>query len=293
MATRDGNTLQRFFSEFGADYGRIIGEVPLRWKDEFVREIQVMGLSLAARRKALDQLTRFVKTGVVSRDTRRIGEDAWLERALSQHESLPFNAILTDSEDLSNLQYDYCNMLESAPNDWLIEHTQSVPRNAVSLANSIDLSLKLSKTILFVDPYFDPANDNYRLPFVEFAKRSREGRVLTNRIYVHTCEINDDDPTKRKGRKEILRGMEDCLRPLLPKGLTVELWIWPFAKVHDRFVLTDLVGYAFGHGLSEAQYQGAIEVNVNRLSRTARDEEFRKFSTEANRIGECIEIVGQ
>jgi len=292
VAVTDTNTLQRFFSEFGAEYGRVIGEVPNKWKEDLVRKIQGMGMSAGARRNCLDQLAKLARTGVVRRDTKRIGDDDWLDRALSLHAITAFNAILTDAEDLANSQFNYFDMLESSPDDWVIEQTKGVPRNAVSLADSIANSLGLSKTIFFVDRYFDPLKEESRAPFIEYIRRCTNGRIATNKIYVHTSEINHEDLARRKNRADIERGMTECIQPLLPSGFTVELWVWPINKIHDRFILTNMVGYAFGHGLSEDQYRDAIEVNVNRLGDSARAKQFRYFSTEANRIGDAILVVG-
>ncbi|MBF4302396.1 hypothetical protein, partial [Vibrio anguillarum] len=82
------------------------------------------------------------------------------------------------------------------------------------------------------------------------------------------------------------------VKPLLPARFEVEMSIWPSNQMHDRFVLTKQVGYSFGHGLDEATYQDAIEVNIHRLAETARHAEYRKFSNTAIRQGEPIVIVG-
>lgn len=288
IAVHDQNTLLRFISEFGASKGRVIGEVPKKWKEDLVRKIQRMGLSPVARRKILDEISKLAKTSVVPRDNRALNNEEWIARAKSLHEVEAFNGILTDSLCLEFCQYDYFDLLNNEPLNWEIEQTQSVNRNATELADSIDIALKLSKNVFFIDPYFDPLKESYRNPFLEFARRCTEGRVKSNKIYIHTCEINHENLSRRKTREDIRRGMEECVKPLMPSDLNIELWIWPFEKMHDRFILTNLVGFAFGHGLNEEQYQNSIDVNINRLGESERNRLYRLFSTEANRIGDSI-----
>lgn len=293
IVTFDRNTIQRFFSEFGAEFGRIIGDVPHRWKDLLRNEIQTKGLSTMEKRHCLDQMDRLNKSAVIKRDGQSLDGATWIEKAIKLHTLEPFNGILTDSIDIENEQFDYLNMLEHRPNDWVIEQTKQVCRTAKDLADTIDCSLRMSKQVIFVDPYFNPLDDNYRLPFLEYISRVRNGRFGVDKVFLHTCEQNHQNMARRKNRADIERGMQDNVQPLLPAGFSVALWVWPNDHLHDRFVLTNVVGYSFGHGLNETQYQDAIEVNVNRLGNTARENEIRRYSRSAGRLGDEILVIGE
>lgn len=293
VAASDSNTLHRIFSEFGGQNGRVISDIPKGWSSAVRRLIEAKGFSVRAKNNCLQELTNLRSTGIVKGDEQPLGENSWLDRALELKQSLSLNAILTSQEQIQRQQFNYLNMLGDSPINWNIEQTKSVARNATALNESISHSLQLSKKFIFVDPYFDPLKDDSRLPFIEYIKTIASGRFLSKKVYIHTCENPHVNLAKRKIRTDIQRGMEECIKPLLPVGFTVELWIWPNDKIHDRFVLTNLVGHAFGHGLNETQYNGAINVNVNRLGPTARAEEFRKFSTKAHSLGDSISVTGE
>jgi len=289
----DLNIFQRFLSDFGSDKGRVIGAIPGQWYKEFERRVQKLGLRTIAKRKCFDDLGKLNTTSLVARDRKPLGDTAWLDKATSLNEEEVFNGILTSAVSINENQYDYFNMLECCPDNWEIEQTQSVERKAAELACAIERSLYLaSKPVLFIDPYFNPLDDDYRLPFMEFVNRLTSGRFNVKKVYLHTCEQNYDDLAKRKNRGDLERGMFENIKPLLPEGFIVELWIWPNKDIHDRFVLTNHVGYSFGHGLSEVQYQDAINVNINRLGETSRAGEHRKFSRSAGRLGDAITVDG-
>jgi hypothetical protein len=292
LAAIDSNTLHRVFSEFGGENGRVLADVPHQWAKTLQRLIQKKkDFSAMERRSCFDELARLQKSGIVKRDAKVLGGDSWLERTNQLNAIEPFNGILSDSADRENNQFRYERMFGSYPDDWVIDQTKSIKRTAVELAGSISQSLNLSTQVLFVDPYFYPLEDRYRVPFMAFANKVINGRYGSKKIFVHTCEQNYEDD-RRKNRTDLERGLEECIQPQLPDGFSVEMWIWPNSKLHDRFVLTNIIGHAFGHGLDEQVYQGAIEVNVNRLSCSARDTEFRKFSRAADRLGEAIVVIG-
>ncbi len=292
VAACNTNTLQRVFSEFGGENGRIISDVPHQWTECVKRLIQKMGFSTMEKRDCFDELERLKKTGIIKRSAEGLGDDTWIGRAIELNNQEPFQGILTDVAVLGSNQFDYLNMLGNKPDNWLIEQTQMIPRNTHALVSAVAHSLMFAKQVIFVDAYFDPRNDDYRLPFIGFINKLLEGRSPPRKVFIHTCEKQSSNLREKKIRSDIQTGMNDYLKALLPNGFTVELWIWPNNKIHDRFLLTNLVGHAFGHGLNEKDYIDAMEVNINRLSVSARVKEFKKFSTEANRLGNAISVTG-
>ncbi|AQT59173.1 hypothetical protein [Cellvibrio sp. PSBB023] len=285
--------LQRFFSDFGADKGRVIGAIPHQWYRDIERRIQLLGLTTIAKRKCFDNLRSFEKSSLVKRDGKPLDAHTWVEKAKLLNGQEIFEGILSDQVSVDEKLYDYRNMLESVPADWDIEQTKSVQRDALLISSAIEKSLRFSnRPVLFIDPYFDPLHEDSRTPIINCISSITAGRFGLKKIFIHTCEQQDIDYRRRKIRTDIERGMNECVQPLLPQGFEVELWVWPNNYIHDRFVITNHVGYAYGHGLSAAQFQDAIQVNINRISESARQFEYRRFSTAAGRLGDEIFIVG-
>ncbi|MBF4317189.1 hypothetical protein EAY30_19985, partial [Vibrio anguillarum] len=236
--------------------------------------------------KCFDELRKLCNTSLIPGITVPEHIDEWLAQARHAKESFVIQAIITSIFNEANSEYDYASMMFTQPKDWIINQTNSVPRNAESLADAISVSLALADVAMFIDPYFHPSDDRYRRPFIEFINRLAGGRRQCRRALVFTAIQGD------KTRAELQRGLVEHVKPLLPARFEVEMSIWPSNQMHDRFVLTKQVGYSFGHGLDEATYQDAIEVNIHRLAETARHAEYRKFSNTAIRQGEPIVIVG-
>lgn len=290
---RSLDTLQRFFSDFGADKGRVIGAVPGKWKERIFQGINNLGLGAVAKNKAKDRVNILEGSSLVKRAVDGRVEDVdWLAKVIDSHKECKFSAILSSCREEALDVYDYGNLLEYTPPCWDIGQTLSVPRNANDLTSAISFSLSIANApVHFVDPYFDPRDDRYLQPMRSFIGIVNRGRFGMNKIFIHT-QLKLDGTKSPKTREEIERGLNERLLGQLPDGFTVELWVWPNARLHDRFVLTKQVGYAFGHGLSEAAYQGATHVNINRLSENERARLFREISTKAGIDGYPIVIYG-
>lgn len=286
----DINVLQRFFSEFGAEKGRIIGAVPNRWKDYMQRLVQELIKQPIARRNCLDKLRKLENYSVVTRDGMGLGQMSWIDKASLLNQESSFSAILSNVEDRPRNKFDYLNFLEHVPDNWEIEQTISVARSTANLANAIKTSLEFAKVAIFADPHFKPEAPRFTDPLIAFIDNLRGGRIRCNKAFLHLCINLNAIPLRTRNSIEVL--LVDNLQPLLPTGFVLEVWVWPPNAFHDRFVITNNVGYSFGHGLDEAGYQSAINVNINRLGEQARKEQRRNFSREADRLGSEIVLTG-
>lgn len=288
---RNLDSLQRFLSDFRAENGRVIAGIPRAWERTQQGFIRQMELGPIARRKCFDEIEIIAKTSVFTGINIPANLNGWINQARHIKNNLALNAIISTATNVAAGEFNYETLLEAEPDDWRVPQTTAVERTAASLASSIEKSLLIASSVLFVDPYFHPTDERYRAPLLEFISKLNGNRGQCKKIYLHTTEQNNRNTPKL--RQDILRGLEDHIKPRLPENFAVETWIWPSDQLHDRFVLTKHVGYAFGHGLDEARYQGAINVNINRLAESARKAEFTKFSTAANRLGDPIIIQGE
>jgi hypothetical protein len=287
--TRNIDSLQRFFIDFRAENGRVVAAIPHNWAKEQKEKITLMGLKPIQKQKCLDEVNNLAKHSVIPGVEITVETDRWIEKARSviQQNQIELEAVITSTANEANREFDYSTIMFSSPQNWTLDNTVSVRREALTLAQAISTSLSIADICLFVDPYFYPAEDRFRNVFREFIVRLASGRQQCRKAYLHTA-------IHRRGRtrEQLEESLNRDMQPLLPAGFTLETWIWPRAKLHDRFVLSKQVGFAFGHGLDEATYAGAIDVNVNRLSEESRKKEFRTFSSSAQRQGDPIVIVG-
>lgn len=284
--------LQRFVSDFGGGEGRVIGAIPHQWFREMQDKIRGLKLGASKQRICFDSIKLIAENAVVPRDGKSVGSEGWLNKAVRLHAEIPFCGIFTNQEDVEISVYNYEERLFSCPADWTVESPQSVFREANALAAVIREALILApRPVHFVDKYFDPLSYKYFTPMIKFIELVALSRFGVKKIFIHTAlQVNVNG--RNKGRAEIERGLNENIKPRLPRGFEVELWVWDPNKMHDRFVLTNQFGFSFGHGLNEDQYQGALHVNVHRLGSASHKEEYRKFSKEADRDGDSILVTG-
>jgi hypothetical protein len=268
---RNKDSINRFLTDFNAENGRVVAAIPRKWFEEHQLEIKKWFVSPMARKRALDKLMKIKNHSLITGYSTPQEIATWINKAIYLKESSPISAILSTRRCSDNEIYCYEDILEEAPINWEIGQTISVIRNAEVLTQTIRLSLELATTAYYIDPYFFPSDGRFVAPLLKFIEVLRTGKHATHSITIHTSMI-------KGSRSEFERGMQDFIAPELPNGFTVKLFFWQSQELHDRFILTKNVGYAFGHGLDEAAYESALKVNVNRLSENVRKIEFEKFS---------------
>ena len=160
-------------------------------------------------------------------------------------------------------------------NRWNILQGQAVPRVAADMANAVAPLLRAAETVLLIDPYFSPSERRYQNTFRAFLTRAAEG-CPPLRIEVHT-EDKDTSPATWLYRQEC----ERRLRGLLPPGRTVRFVRWKQRDggepLHNRYILTDVGGVSFQHGLDEGSANETDDVNL--LSRPQYDTRWSQYQT--------------
>lgn len=286
---RNLDSLQRFLSDFHAEKGRVISAIPRKWfelqEEEVNTKVEAMGLGPVARNNVMDKLVKINEISLVKGYAIPRDKVNWFDQATHVKERSILNGIMSTRFCGENQIYDYANLLEHSPENWEIDNTQSVERLATNMADAIENSLRIATTVFYIDPYFDPGDNRFVAPLLAFIQKIRLGRSKT--ITIHTTTGNN------RQRSDFTRGLQQIVKPDLPNGFTVKLFIWQSAQLHDRYILTKNVGYSFGHGLSQEIYNNAINVNINRISETARELEFGKFSVKDDLNDNVISVTGE
>ena len=168
------------------------------------------------------------------------------------------------------------NQLENA--QWWAARSPSVTltRTFADYERHLDPVLRCSNSLLFIDPYLDPAKDRYReigallalagdrtpAPRIEIHRGSREGR------------------RDKEGSYFEHHFREKLADPLRAAGLQAEVFVWD--DFHDRFLISNLIGISLPNGFDTAQDPNAL-TRWTRLGRGDRDDVQREFDVASKR----------
>jgi hypothetical protein len=174
---------------------------------------------------------------------------AWLVNAETEHTKRPFHAILASANPNRHefvLVGD--DLDETNPSErWKPQRSRIVRREAEQMAQAVALLLRMSTRIVLVDPHFGPENGRHRATLEQFLLA-----VVTDRASVATVqvEVHTGDKATFAFFESECRGR---LAPIIPRGMQVQFTRWKQDQLHNRFILTDVGGVTFLHGLDENQ----------------------------------------
>ena len=226
----------RFFLDaFGPWKGRFLAKYPKRWKRmvfERLRCPEVERLRIAERLASLDPRV-FSPRAHALYDPNK----PWLENALIEHGRLRFRAIVAEScggADVldAGAVDDRCDL-------WRVEPGCMVPREEAAYVNVLDLLLRASSKIVYVSPFFRPDQPDKTGPVVAICA------ALAGSAVDFEVHFRED--------RSYAMCMADAVRylpRLLPPRSRVTLRCWKErlggARLHNRYLLTDIGGVQFG-----------------------------------------------
>jgi hypothetical protein len=246
------SNVQAFFESFKNRPYRLIADAPKKWIREAYLAINCLPHDQCppVMKKTLkENLNKLSKNSLCS--NRSVDDwsrtKSWLDYAAREHEKHPFSAIL-GTESAPELVPVYCfsKLFFAAPPCWERVGQQHIKRNATSMVEAVLPLLKVSKQLLLVDPHFSliqPNWERYKPLLKGFIQRASEfnfGKGIF-KIEIHTSD-------ERGG---VQQELDAKVKSWLPEGMTVCCFQWPKKQMHDRFILTDVGGVSFGHGLDE------------------------------------------
>lgn len=263
----DFERCRTFFESFKNRPSRLIADLPKKWIQEAFNAINQIPHEQCppVRKKTLkENLKKILNINLCKN---RLVEDwkretnNWLEYAVNENSSYPFSAILgATGTSIPAPVYVFDNLFFDSPDCWEKPEQQHIHREAKIIVETILPLLKVSKHLLLVDPYFSfvlPSWNNYRPLLIELFSKVSEfnyGRGIS-KIDIHTSD--------RHGG--VQQDLDSKVKPLLPPGLSIVCSQWPAHQMHDRFILTDVGGVFFGHGLGEPTDEGIKQVLVGAL----------------------------
>lgn len=224
---------------------------------------------------------RLIQHGPVLSDS-PCDDQSWCAEALATHASRPLSGGVIVTE---TVKAGYANeplvsridRLSSAP--WWAARSPSVPlqRTFADYQKHLDIVLRCSNSIMFIDPHLDPARRGYGHFSALLALSG--GRKPVPKIEIHrVCKVSGSKRTFPMSYFE-QRFRNALVGPLCTAGLQAEVFVWD--RFHDRFLISNLIGISLPNGFdTDSRYPST---RWTRLGRPDRDDIQREFDPSSNR----------
>jgi hypothetical protein len=180
---------------------------------------------------------------------------------VQEHARHPFSAVMTRKNPSARPEILCEDALEATPcPGWENPHGITVNRKASDMAAAVQQMLACCRWVRFIDPYISMGKWRHKQSLSSFFMILGGERPVgqVERIEFHT-----------KGNGATTVFLKNFYEEIIPVGLTVTLFRWlerpSEEKLHNRYILTDLGGVSFHHGL-DAGEDGEID-DVTRLDR--------------------------
>ena len=206
-------------------------------------------------------------------------DSGWCAEALASHGARPLSGGVIVTEPVKR---EYAGEKLVAPIDrlgsapWWTERSPSVTlaRTAADYQKHLDLVLRYSNLLVFIDPYLDPEKPRYR----EFGKLLMHAgnRRPAPRIEIHrVCyEGSRQFPMHEDPRYFERRFRNRLGETLRAAGLSAEVFVWD--KFHDRYLISNIVGILLSNGFDTPSDPHDV-TRWTRLGRDDRDDVRREF----------------
>jgi hypothetical protein len=246
----------RYIAElFGFDRGRLLCLFPKAWL-----RLAIDGtnhLPDVQKKAVIEKLKRLKdQASIRSRRTYDPAVGDWITNAIAQNTADPFRAIIASAKSHSHENVLVVDDVEDTNPLVHVPTDAAIPRDASALAAAMKYLLRSSKTVLFVDPYYDPYDNRYQATL----------RVCLKDISEHNpgalCEIHHLDG-KCPSAEAIERDAKAKFADVIPQGMALSIFRWREWKggedFHARYLLTDKGGLGIDAGLSaEGTHQTTI-----------------------------------
>lgn len=288
VASWHNRSAYRFFDgKFGLGRRRIGCHYPkTKWKrlvmDAFHANYDGPQEKKASAKHRLDALVRHLEEGASYRQNSWKSAESWKKCISDEHGRRPFQGILVESStDIS------CSAVlvaddvdESEGTDWNPE-TPVTPRTPSDFITALTPLLRCCREVKIIDPYLDLEKEKWSDTVCGFINELAQLRAADEipKIEIHTSvdrEFRGQNAPLQTEAEEKNKAEEliDSCRAKISASLTypgnIRVFVWAqksdsrqsgFDWLHNRYVLTNLGGVIFGHGI-DAPGQGNDDLAV-------------------------------
>ena len=242
-----------FIREFGLGNGKVVSRYPKNWVKMVYDSYD--GTSQMDRKRLVELLARFKKTMVKRKDyCWDKSQGSWLENCLLEQGRYNFHVIMVKSNPENRPGIIGEDDIETPDcTGWNTPHGITVHRKATEMTRGVESVLRSCRWVKFIDPHISPGRPNYQSSFRSFLK------ILGSKRPVGPPEVVEIHTRLFEGKEEYLL---ESYKRIIPKGLKVTVFQWKERpngqKLHNRYILTDLGGVSFHHGLDTGK-EGEID----------------------------------
>lgn len=289
MVAAWGNRLnQRFFiREFELGQGRLVSRYPKKWAkkvwDSFDSESEM------DKKRLEELLIRLKETMVKRKDMVWDKDKTWLDNAWQEHDRYPFQAILAGNNPEDRLEVLCEDSLVPGPcPGWDNPHGEIVARQATAMTEAVKGMLTCCRWVRFIDPYIAHCNQRHKDSLQAFFSVLFRERAVgpPDTIEIHTSGdgASNDHVKGFYGR-------------ITPTGIQVTLYRWKERpggqRLHNRYILTDIGGVSFLHGLDTGQAGETDDIHRLDLAQyTLRCQQYDPAALAFDRAAEPLIITG-
>jgi hypothetical protein len=247
-----------FWSACGYDKGRLIAKFPSKWQS-ILFDSEAFNALPEVRQSRVEVLVSENRGRVVpsGRKYDKNTED-WLHAAELAHAEKAFAAIVAEVNPRDHKGVYLFDDLDGDHHAWMVETSGSILRQAQVMADSAAPLLRASKKFRFIDPHFDFKGrfkrplKKFLLPLVPY-----ERRVESIEIHFKYKASDHESKSWNEYRPAFERILERELPSFIPASSTelagkIEFVAWSDsekARLHPRYILTDVGGLNYENGL--------------------------------------------
>ena len=232
-----------FIREFGLGSGRLVSRYPKKWAKKVWRSFA--GGSPMERKRLEELLVRLQETMIKRKDFVWDDTATWLENVVQEHARYPFKAIMAKNNSAGRTEILCEDALAELPcPGWDRPHGMTVNRKAPDMAAAVKQALACCRWVKFIDPYFSKCKHGHKKSLKAFFSILKRERPVgpPEKVEIHTSWGGTT--------ADYLNGF---YKEIVPLGMTATIFQWQERpsgqRLHNRYILTDLGGVSFLHGL--------------------------------------------
>jgi hypothetical protein len=263
------------YEKFGFDKGLLLAEYPGDWRKkvmERARELVFEGINQDIKVSSMIKRIRSEKFKSCLYSNGRIPGNSknWLADTIEQEPE--FDVIVAFLRDALHPRQIPAEDFFWEDERFLPKTQDRVPRTTKALIGTAAKLLTKAKQIRFIDRFFNPNKPEKREPFVALIDFIHGHNCPAKRIQIYTqLTLEEATPDDYKNR----------LEHELPSGFSLEVFflkkIEGGENLHPRFILGDIGGLQYDHGLDEGD--GTCIVHI--LNHDLRSQIWEEYSPES------------
>ncbi len=202
----------------------------------------------------------------------------WCVEALASHSVRPLAGVIaadaTAAQHARNTIVSSVSRLPSAP--WWASRSPSLRlgRTRADYEMALAPVLRHANSLMFVDPFIDPTDRSQYSDLMKLLA-GLGTRSIKPLVEIHRAAWFGGSNDKRPRVNDVVAALTPAITNIaMSAGLSLDVFLWD--EIHDRYLISDLVGIALPYGFGTTTKPGA-ETTWHRLGRKERDSVQRDF----------------